>query len=138
MMLRSDTSEPLTRVLCNHRRPADAKRHGTLLASFTAPRSGATITVSVVVRTASASSCGGAQMFERNVKETFNRRRVEVDRDDPREAAALDEVGDDSRSNGFPAGRPPILTGVAEVGARPPSGGLRRRAGTRRPEGATP
>ena len=55
-------------------------------------------------------------MFERNVKEPFDRRRVEVDRDDPREASCLDEVGDDARSNGFPAGCTPILTGVSEVG----------------------
>ena len=39
---------------------------------------------------------GGAQMFERNVAEPFDRRRVEVDRDNPREASRLDEVGYDT------------------------------------------
>ena len=48
-------------------------------------------------------------------KKPSNLRRVEVDGDDPREAGRLDEPGDDPRSHGFPAGCPPILTGVPEV-----------------------
>ena len=92
MMLRSDTSDPLMRALWITT-TGRCRKVWYRSASFTAPRSGATITV----------------------KEPFDLWGVEVDRNEAREADGFSETRDDFCADGLAPRCPPILASVTEV-----------------------
>ena len=57
-----------------------------------------------------------AQMFQRNAKKSLQRCRVEVYRDNPFDARALDKVGDQTRSDRITASCASVLSRIAKIG----------------------